>query len=60
MEPVDPFVCPKCRSADCTEISDLDTNDMPDQAEQGYYCSDCETTYRVVYVPYKSELFGPV
>lgn len=52
--------CPKCGGDDCTEISDLDTTDMPDACEQGWYCARCELTYRVVYAPYKSEHIPPV
>ena len=39
---------------DCTPISDVVTDDMPDECYQQYYCPTCEasfeSTYRCKYV----------
>ena len=42
--------CPAMHS-DCTAISEVVTDDMPDLAEQAYYCAECEKTYVVIYHP---------
>lgn len=34
---------------DCTPISDVVLDDMPDKCTQQYYCPECEASYEVTY-----------
>ena len=46
----DPTQCPEGHE-DCQVISDPETDLLPDEVSQGYFCYECERTYRVVYLP---------
>ena len=46
----DPTQCPEGHEG-CQVISDPETDLLPDEVSQGYYCYQCEKTYQVVYLP---------
>ena len=46
----EPTQCPEGHE-DCQVISDPETELLPDEVSQGYFCYQCDKAYRVVYLP---------